>query len=635
VNLTQSFQFLSKYSRWREEDQRRETYPEAIARTTGYLADAVYDAAGYRLKPDEFWELTQSMLRMEAFPSLRMFQMAGPAAERCNVSIYNCAYRAVDSLSAFSEILYILMQGTGCGFSVEKRYVDRLPSIRKRNPTGTPFRYIVPDDTDGWCDALGVGLRRWTFGLDVDFDLSEVRPAGSRLATKGGRASGPEPLKSLLDFCRKTIAPHWHFGGRLSPLDVHDIVCMIGEIVRVGGVRRAALLSLSDLGDTAMRDAKAYGWWDTALWRSMANNSAVYEEKPSWDVFTTEWEALRESGSGERGIWNRGGYSQVRNERRRDAVWGVNPCGEIALRSSQFCNLSTAVARQEDTWASLANKVRVAAIFGTLQSTLTRFRYLPSEWRVNCEEERLLGVDITGQMDCRMLQPSSDPSIEGYRRTGLEFLRNIASETNREWAAKLGIPESAAVTCVKPAGNSAQLFDCSSGLHPRYSRHYIRRFEAPLADPLTHLMIDSGVANVPKPGKEDSTALLEFPVESPAGAVTREDVDAIGQFRNYLAWKRHYTEHNPSVTIYVRDEEWEPLGREVWENFDSVGGVSFLNHDGGHYHKAPYEAISESEYIERMSNLPNVDFGKLRAFEKSDCTSGSQELACTGDKCEL
>jgi ribonucleoside-triphosphate reductase len=594
-----------------------------------FLEESVFKATGCRLTAEEWNSLDHRMLRQEAFPSLRLFQMAGPAAERCNISIYNCSYRAIDSLSAFWEILYILMQGTGAGFSVEKQYVDRLPSIDK-GANYSVGGYAITDTTEGWCQALAFGLLHWFAGYEVTFDYSRVRPAGTRLKTKGGWASGPDPLRSLLEFVRGVVSRHWPAGGKLSPLEAHDIVCKIGEVVVVGGVRRSALLSLSDLGNREMRDSKQGRFWEDTPWRAMANNSAVYIEKPTIEEFRLEWEALANSGTGERGIWNRGGYTAVKPMRRSDSEWGVNPCGEIALRNQGLCNLSRAIARPDDTVASLRAKVTAAAAFGTLQSALIDFGYLPDEWRRNCEEERLLGVTIDGAMDCPLLRPGA------LGRDGLLVeLRDLAIRTNRDWAVKLGIKASAAVTTMQPGGNGPQLFGCSSGLHTRYAPYYIRRFRATKADPLSQLLIESGVTWNEEVGGRSDTVVFDFPVAAPIGALVRSDLSALAQFGNWLTFKKHWTEHNPSVTIYVKPGEWEELGREVYRNWDFVGGLSFLPEDGGVYELAPYEAVSEARYQELMAKQPTIDFTRLGEFERSDATSFVGEVSCVAGACEL
>jgi ribonucleoside-triphosphate reductase len=631
LTQVQTYQFLSKYARWREQDQRRETYQEAVDRSMFFLGNSILEKTGYRLALEESGELWAAMRHQTAFPSLRLFQMAGPAAERCNISIYNCSYRAIDSLSAFSEILYILMQGTGAGFSVERQYVDRLPNIKQKGNERKPY-HTIEDTTEGWCDALRLGLCYWFDGLDTRFDYSQVRQAGTRLKTKGGWASGPEPLRSLLDFVRGVVSRHWSTGGRLTPLECHDIVCKIGEVVVVGGVRRSALLSLSDLGNLEMRDSKQGRFWEDTPWRAMANNSAVYIEKPTIEEFRLEWEALANSGTGERGIWNRGGYSAVRPMRRSDSEWGVNPCGEIALRNQGLCNLSRAIARPNDTVESLRAKVRAATIFGTCQSALTRFGYLPEAWRVNCEEERLLGVTIDGAMDCPLLRPGAVD-----RERLLNQLRELAVETNKGWAARLGIAPSVAVTTMQPGGNGPQLFGCSSGLHTRYAPFYLRRFRSSRADPLSQLLIESGVTWNEEVGGRSDTVVFDFPVAAPAGALVRSDLSALAQFGNWLTFKKHWTEHNPSVTIFVRRSEWEELGNEVYNNWSYVGGLSFLPHDDNEhvYELAPYEEVSAERYAELKAKMPTIDFARLGEFERSDATSFVGEVSCVAGACEL
>jgi ribonucleoside-triphosphate reductase (thioredoxin) len=633
LSLTQTYQHLSKYARWREQDGRRETYAESVDRAMFFLGGSILEKTGYRLTLEESGVLWNAMKKMTAFPSLRLFQMAGPAAQRCNVSIYNCSYRAISSVSAFSEILYILMQGTGVGFSVERQFVDKLPYILPHYGHGRvrEFRSRVEDTTEGWCDALKLALNSWFNGVDMQFKYDKVRPAGARLKTKGGWASGPEPLRSLLAFCRDTISKHWAVGGRLSPLEAHDIVCKIGEVVVVGGVRRSALLSLFDLDDREMLHCKDGRFWETHPWRAMANNSAVYAERPTWDEFGVGWDTLRDSGTGEPGVWNRGGYEAVKPDRRGSAVWGVNPCGEIALRNQGLCNLSRAIARPGDTAGTLGEKVRIAAIFGTLQSALTDFGYLPDEWRKNAEEERLLGVTIDGAMDCEILRPGAFE-----REYLLELLRSQVQQTNMVWSAKLGINPSAACTTMQPGGNGPQLFGCSSGMHTRYAPFYIRRFRASFNDPLSSLLIDRGVGwSWDLGGAKSGVVVFDFPVASPDGSLVRSDLSALDQFNNWLVWKKHYTEHNPSITIYVKPDEWEELGRAVYDHWDYVGGLSFLPADGGIYELAPYEAITEERYRELVAKMPAVDFGRLSEYEKVDGTNTTGEVSCVAGACEL
>ena len=626
---TQALQFADKYSRWREEDKRRETWEEACMRVFEFFQEQVGEE---KLSLSEWNELYLAMERMEAMPSMRVMQMAGPALERCNVGAYNCAYLPLDSIQSFGELLYILMQGTGCGYSVEQRYVDKLPYIEPQKERGE-IQWVIPDTTEGWCEALTNGMNAWANGEEINFDYSQIRAQGAVLKTKGGRASGPEPLKSLLTFVRKRMLAKQ--GSYLSTLDAHDIACMCGSIVQVGGVRRAAEISLSDVNDEELRFAKFGDFGREHPERYMANNSAVYESKPSLRKFTDEWLSLAMSGTGERGIFNREGVKkQMPKRRKKNHRFGLNPCGEIVLRPRQFCNLSIAIARQGDSEADLRRKVRLAAMFGTLQSTLTSFSYINKEWKENCEEERLLGVDITGQMDCELLRPG-----HSSRRWLLRSLKEVAIDTNKEFASRLGIPESAAVTCVKPSGNSAQLFDCSSGLHPRYAPYYIRRFRIGGYTPIGKFLKSKGVPHaIPHEENQENPAVLvfEFPVKSPEGALTRHDLTAIEQLENWKDWKQHFTEHNPSCTIYINDDaEWLEAGSWVYKHWDSVGGIAFLPRDGGSYLLPPYSEITKEEYEELIQVMPVLNFEELRAFETEDTTEVNKEFACVGDRCEL
>jgi ribonucleoside-triphosphate reductase len=635
VTQVQALQYYDKYSRFDQEKGRRETWEETVDRVMGFFQKQTQkrkvslDAA--------LWEsLRLAMLNLEAMPSMRIVQMAGPALERCNVGAYNCAYVPLDSWDAFGELLYVLMQGTGCGFSVEIDYVDSIPRI-KRQKDGKPKKHTVADSTQGWCHALTLGLKTWAAGEDIVFDFSRIRPQGTVLKTKGGRASGPEPLRRLLAFAREKLLAHQ--GRHIDPIDAHDIACYCGDIVQVGGVRRAAEISLSDLDDREMRDAKSGQFWLHNVQRNMANNSAVYHERPSATIFMEEWLALAKSGTGERGIFNRAGVIKTlpkRRNKRQD--FGVNPCGEIILRPRQFCNLSIAVARPSDTEDSLQRKVELASIFGTLQSLLTDFQYLPETWKNNCEEERLLGVDITGQMDCPLLRPGKISYEEIAREDLLKNLRDVAVQTNKRLAESWEIPQSAAVTCIKPSGNSAQLFNCSSGLHPRYAQYYVRRLRIGAYTPISKLLKDAGAPFSPEVGQTLETAsvlVFEFPIAAPEGAPTRLDMTALDQLNNWLDLKRHYTEHNPSVTIYIEDAEWLAVGAWVYEHFDEIGGLSFLPKDGGSYELAPYEEITEAEYTKRAKAMPVIDFGRLPEYEKEDMTEINREFACSGDKCEI
>lgn len=643
----QELQFYDKYSRWNAIAGRRETWGETCLRVHHFFyaqiegADNVPPMQPTKLTATEWNELFAAMLNMEVMPSMRIVQMAGPALERCNVGAYNCAYLPLDSWQAFGELLYILMQGTGCGFSCEADYIDSLPRIKKQK--GSLLPHVIPDTTEGWCHALVTGLMAWAAGMDITFDYSQIRPQGAVLRTKGGRASGPEPLRQLLDFTRNRLLAKQ--GRRVDPIDAHDIACFAGQIVQVGGVRRAAEISLSDLEDRDLRDAKTGNWTERNIQRSMANNSAVYNGRPASVDFLEEWIALAKSGSGERGIFNREGTIGQRPSRRsKRSDFGTNPCGEIVLRPRQFCNLSIAIARPDDTEESLTRKVRIAAIYGTLQSTLTKFNYLSQEWQANCEEERLLGVDITGQMDCPLLQPKygyGDPwDDEGAygRRTFLSKLRDVAIATNKDYAGRLGIPASAAVTCVKPSGNSAQLFNCSSGLHPRYAKFYIRRVRIGAYTPIAKFLKDADVPWHPEVGQSvegASVLVFDFPVASPEDAITRHDMGAVEQLENWFAWKEAYTEHNPSVTIYIDEAEWLEAGNWVYQHFDRIGGLAFLPKDQTAYTLAPYEEITKEQYDHLSLQLPPLLFDRLADYEKEDMTEVNREFACTGDRCEI
>lgn len=615
---------LSRYARWNAEKNRRETWTETVERVLTFFKKT---KAGSSITEEEWNELQNAMLQMQVMPSMRVVQMAGPALDRCNVGVYNCAFLHLDSLDSLPELLYVLMQGTGVGFSVESDSVDKFPRVKKQK--ARPKRqYKIPDTTEGWCEALRKGLACWFAGEDIVFDYSKIRSAGTRLKTKGGQASGPKPLQNLLEFTKDRILANQ--GKRLSTLDIHDIACKCGQIVQVGGVRRAAQISLSDLDDKDMRMAKQGQFWMHDAQRAMANNSAVYIEKPSATEFMEEWLALAQSGSGERGIFNRGSlFSQVPKRRKKDKKWGVNPCGEIILKDKQFCNLSIVVARPDDTPETLHNKVRLATILGTLQSTLTNFNYISDTWKENCEEERLLGVDITGQQDCPYLMYGNNS-----RGQLLESLKETAIETNQIFAERLGISPSVAVTCVKPSGNSSQLFDCSSGLHPRYSGYYIRRVRMGSHDPLAQFLKDEGVPCHPETSNK-SIWVFEFPVASPEGAITRDSLDAIHQLENWLELKRHWTEHNPSTTIYVKSDEWIKVANWVYNHWDEVGGLSFLPESDHVYDLAPYEEITQKKYSELVDQFPKIAWEKLYRYEKVDVTERATDYACLGDRCEI
>lgn len=869
----QAFQFKDKYARWNPDAMRRETWTETVNRAIDFFEDQLAKKAGsYTTVSDDTWvELRDAILNMEAMPSMRVLQMAGPALERCHVGVYNCAFTGIEKLDDFAEILYVLMQGTGCGYSVEIQYVENLPRIKRQKKSEPVANFIVPDSTVGWCDALKLGLHTWFEGKDITFDYSLIRPAGTPLMTKGGRASGPEPLRRLLAFTRDKVLSRQ--GAWLRPVDAHDIACMCGDIVQVGGVRRAAEISLSDLHDHDMRYAKSGNWWESANWRAMANNSAVYEEKPGAEQFIEEWLSMVKSRSGERGIFNRGDLGTQIPKRRKKKTFGCNPCfaagtlietsegrkriedltteslvytmeadgslgvrrasaswltrkqadtlaitvnggelcvtpehkvyvdgtgwveaadlnvgdrvvylcrtrrgacysgikltsedqyrmehrflfesvygpvpdgwdihhenddtydnrlsnlrplphahhayvtaheqsnshqvkgndgrfashassrrgaktivpmpeelrsqlhqyatitsikpgpvvdvydlsvegthnviannivahncGEIILRSKQFCNLSIAVAREHDTLDDLKRKVRLATIFGTIQSTLTDFQYISSDWKKNCEEERLLGVDIIGQFDCELLRYNRRIGERTKRAGILQQLRQVAIDTNKEWAEKLGIQQSTAVTCVKPGGNASVLLGTSPGMHPRMFKYFVRRVTVGATSPMAKVLKDSGVPYV---ARDEANLLFEFPERSPEGALTEADLSAIDQLENWLDWKNSFTEHNPSVTVKVAEDEWLSVAHWVYEHWESIGGLTFLQkttEDTVYKGMLPYEAISKEEYERRVATMPSVDYAKLARYEREDMTTVAKEFACVSGVCAI
>jgi ribonucleoside-diphosphate reductase alpha chain len=621
------FVYYRTYSRWIKEEGRRETWIETIDRFMAFMRENLKD----KLKEKEYAEIREAILHQETMPSMRLLQFAGPAARKTNVCSYNCSFIAPSKFEDFGEMMYILMCGTGAGFSVEYQNVESLPQIKHQTGEMLP-EYVVEDSKEGWADALVFGMKTWFGGKDVHFNLSQIRPAGSRLETMGGRASGPEPLRELLELTRAKILSRQ--GRRLKTIDVHDIMCKIGEVVVAGGVRRSALISLSDLDDRDMRDAKMGTFYTHSPHRSMANNSAVYNEKPSLEDFLDEWMALMKSGTGERGIFNRGAMKNQLPERRLKVLGdnihhlGVNPCGEIILQSRQFCNLSEIVARPDDTEQSLLKKARIATILGTYQATLTNFPYLSKDWKNHCETERLLGVSITGQWDSPMVRKP-------------EMLKKIRAEVlkiNKEFAKRFGINPATAATCVKPSGNTSQTVDSSSGLHPRYAPYYMRRIRISATDPLFHMLRDQKFPYYPEVGqtRENATTyVVEFPVKSPKGAICRNDITAIEQLEYWKNLKLNYTEHNPSATIYVGEEEWLEVGNWVYKNWDIVGGLSFLPRDNHVYTLAPYQEISKEEYEEVVKKFPKLDFSDLVIYEKVDQTEVKKELACAGGACEI
>lgn len=622
----QQFIFYQFYARWRDDLGRRETWVESIDRFMLYMQKKLGD----KLTDKEYSEVREAILRQEICPSMRLLWSAGEAVEATNVTAYNCAYIAPTSWRDLSEIMYVSMCGAGCGFAVEPENVEQFPQIQKQTGKKLPD-IIVEDSKEGWCEAFVGACEAWANGMDVDIDYSMVRPAGARLMTMGGRSSGPAPLQDLMEFTRKRMLSRQ--GRRLSTLDLHDIICQIGLIVVAGGVRRSALISLSSLDDKVMRDSKKGAFWQTEGQRSMANNSAVYETKPSATELLEEWSALVSSGSGERGIFNRGGLKEQMPARRWEVMAdqeqiGMNPCGEIYLRSKQFCNLSSIVVRPNDTYDDLERKIKLATLVGTYQATLLDFGYLEDTWSKNCQAEQLLGVSITGYYDNALVRQDDT----------LNALRNAAVKANRKYAKRLGSNPSTAVTCVKPHGNSGQLLGVGSGMHPWFAKYYIRRVRISVNDPLLQLAKDQGVPVQPEVGYSSATAstmVLEFPVKAPAGATVSADVTAIEMLEEWKRLKQNFTEHNPSVTIYVGDDEWIKVLNFVYENWDIVGGLSFLPRNDHVYQLAPYEEISREEYERRSRELGKLDFSKLVLYEQQDETIGAKELACVGGVCEV
>ena len=631
----QNFIALSRYARWKEDEQRRETWSETVARYFDYITKHLVTKHDYQLPDSLRGELEQAVLNQDIMPSMRALMTAGPALDRCHVGGYNCSYVPVDNPRAFDETMYILMCGTGVGFSVERHHTDKLPIVNEdMNDTDTVIK--VGDSRPGWAKSLRELISLLYAGQVPQWDTSEVRPAGARLKTFGGRASGPAPLEELFQFTVDMFKKA--AGRRLYPIECHDLMCKIGEVVVVGGVRRSALISLSNLNDDQMRHAKAGQWWENEGQRALANNSVAYKEKPQMGTFMREWLSLYESKSGERGIFNRqSAKKQAAKNGRRDIEhdFGCNPCSEIILRPYQFCNLSEVVVRASDTQQTLTDKVRLATILGTFQSTLTNFKYLRSIWKKNTEEERLLGVSLTGIMDNALMAGKSAHLGMNIGAT-LNALKDVAVETNAAMAAQLGIAQSAAITCVKPSGTVSQLVDSASGIHARHNPYYVRTVRGDNKDPITQFLISEGIPAEPDVMKPDSTTVFSFPMKSPDSAVCRTDMDAIEQLELWLTYQRHWCEHKPSVTISVKEHEWMDVGSWVYEHFDEVSGISFLPFSEHTYKQAPYQDIDEETYNELLTKMPSsVDWSKLQEFEKEDTTSGGRELACTAGVCEV
>ena len=618
----QTFIATSRYARWMDEEGRRETWGE----TVGRFIENIVRPSGVSTK--DINDIEEAILNLQVMPSMRALMTAGPAAARDNTCVYNCSYLPVDHPRAFDEAMFILLCGTGVGFSVERQAIQKLPEV-PADIKDSDDLIVVQDSKEGWAKALRKVVSGLYTGDVPKWDLSKIRAAGERLKTFGGRASGPEPLNDLFKF---VVAKFKGAAGRkLNSVECHDIMCKIGEVVVVGGVRRSAMISLSNLSDDRMRHAKSGQWWENEGQRALANNSVAYTEKPDMETFMREWLSLVESKSGERGLFSRDAADKhvARNGRRETGKdWGTNPCSEIILRPYQFCNLTEVVVRPTDTEKTLANKVRIASILGTIQSTFTDMPYLRPIWRKNTEEERLLGVSLTGIMDNEI---TSKPS-----KKLLNKLRDAAVQTNRDYAEQLGISASAAITCVKPSGTVSQLVDSASGIHARHSEYYIRTVRGDNKDPLTQFLTDVGIPAEPCVMKPDSTTVFSFPTKSPDNAVTRNDMTALEQLELWKTYALEWCEHKPSVTITVRDEEWLAVGAWVFENFDICSGVSFLPHSDHTYAQAPYQDCDKATYKEAASKMPgSIDWAKLSDYEKEDNTAGSQTLACSGDSCEV
>jgi len=640
-SLYQSFIHLSRYSRWMEEEGRRETWEETVNRYFEFFTEHLKTECNYDVPDKLRKELQTAVTNLEIMPSMRALMTAGEALKRDNVAGYNCSYVSASKVKSFDEILYILMCGTGVGFSVERDLIKTLPTIAEEFED-SDTTIVVKDSKMGWAKAYRELFSLLIGGQVPKWDTSKVRPAGARLKTFGGRASGPEPLEDLFRFTVDTFRKA--NGRKLTSIECHDIICKIAEIVVVGGVRRSALISLSSLTDERMRDAKSGAWWEANTQRALANNSVSYKEKPEPGTFMEEWVALYKSKSGERGIFNRqAAQTQVEKAnafrtkmdpdyRTRDAdqLFGTNPCSEIILRDREFCNLTEVIVRQDDTPKSLARKVKLATILGTWQSTLLNFRFISGEWKKNCEEERLLGVSLTGIMDAEVTR-----KVDGLDLT-LQRLRSEAIKVNKEHADTLGIPQSAAITCVKPSGTVSQLTDAASGIHARHNAQYIRTVRADNKDPLCSFMKDKGFPYEADVMKPDHVTVFSFPVQSPAGCVTRNDMTAIEQLELWLVYQRHWCEHKPSVTITVKEEEWPTVGGWVYDHFDEISGISFLPHSDHSYRQAPYQDCTWNEYEEMLKKMPvDIDWSGLGEYEKEDNTSGSQTMACSGNACEI
>jgi len=627
----QQFIHKSRYARWLEDEQRRENWDETVDRYVNFMVNQVQGKCNYKVDTKIVEEIREAILNLEVMPSMRAMMTSGPALARDNICGYNCSYIPVDSPRSFDECMYILMCGTGVGFSVERENVDKLPTVSD-NFDDSDIVITVGDSKIGWAKAFRELIALLYAGQVPSWDMSGVREAGERLKTMGGRASGPQPLADLFNFTVQMFKKAK--GRKLFPIECHDLMCKIGEIVVVGGVRRSALISLSNLNDDQMAHAKSGQWWEHEGQRALANNSVSYKGKPEMGTFMREWLALYDSKSGERGIFNReAADKQVgRNGRREQGhMWGTNPCSEIILRPYEFCNLSECVVRETDDLKSLKRKVRLATIIGTIQSTLTDFKYLRKIWKDNTEEERLLGVSLTGIMDHSVLSKNTDS------KKWLEEMRQTAVDTNKEFAQLLGIPQSSAITCVKPSGTVSQLVDAASGIHARHNDYYIRTVRGDNKDPLTQFLKEQGVHSERDVTKPESTTVFSFPVKSPEGAITRTQMTAIEQLELWKTYALHWCEHKPSITVSVKEHEWMEVGAWVYANFDVASGVSFLPFSDHTYQQAPYQDIEPDDYLEWMQVYKDmyIDWSALSEYEKEDHTTGSRELACTAGVCEV
>jgi ribonucleoside-diphosphate reductase alpha chain len=629
MDTYQQFIAKSRYSRFLSEQNRRENWSETVARYFNFMEDHLQKNNNYALTRELRNKLESAVVNLEVMPSMRSIMTAGKALERDNTAGYNCSYLPIDDPKAFDEAMYILLCGTGVGFSVEQKYVNQLPEVPDQL-FDSQTTIVVADSKEGWAKALRQLLALLYSGEIPKWDLSKVRPAGARLKTFGGRASGPAPLEELFKFSISKFKGA--LGRRLTSLECHDILCKIGEVVVVGGVRRSAMISLSDLQDDKMRNAKSGAWWEQNGQRALANNSATYTQMPDTSQFLHEWTSLYDSHSGERGIFSReASVKQAMKNGRRNPnfEFGTNPCSEIILRPYQFCNLTEVVVRAEDAVEDLKRKVEIATILGTFQATMTHFPYLRKIWQKNTEDERLLGVSLTGILDNKMMGEVSESTAKA-----LEQLRQVAVDTNLQYSRTLDIPQSAAITCVKPSGTVSQLVDSASGIHTRHSPYYIRRVRGDKKDPLSQFMINAGIPAEDCVMRPESTVVFSFPQKSPDGARIREDLTALKHLDLWMQYQRHWAEHKPSITVSVKENEWLDVGAWVFRNFDEISGISFLPHDGGSYRQAPYEECTKEEYESLLAKMPStIDWDSLNEME--DNVEGAQTLACVAGHCEI